>query len=392
MKYTHTFPRLHPGVPLRFMATLLVLVATTPARAEGEPAPPRPAAAQTSASAPTPGVAATHPAPTAPVIEAGPLDLEAQVREAMKNGKVGKKRLNLILDGKSSTGTAGPGAPPPMNPVDGENAPRALSTPPAVAGRGMPEPGLLLRPRMPVATAAAHKEVAWSYEGEGGTEHWAALRPDYAICGKGLRQSPIALDDSETLQGPAEPIDFHDRASLGNVTLTGHSLEVAVYGDNQITVRGTTYSLVQIQFHHPSEERVNGQTYPMSAHLVHRSEAGQLAIVAVLLEVGEANPLIDRIWTYVPLDVNDTVRTPSDGIHVAEILPRDQRYYQFLGSLTTPPCTEGVLWMVMKQPMTLSQAQLQLFTQLFPNNARPIQPRHDRPVRNAVSLSGTAAP
>ena len=357
----HGSLRRHPAPAL--LAAFALLAMAPFAHAEGEPAP------------------AVKPTASAPVVE------------AMKNGGVGKKKLNLILDSKSASGAGAPGAPPPLNPVDGENAPRGNVNPPmpAVSGTRAPEPGLLLRPRTPVAAVTAtvpHKEVHWSYDGEGGPEHWAELRPEYATCGKGQRQSPIAIDDGETLQGPAEPIDFHYRASLGSVTNNGHSIEVKVYGDNNITVRGTTFQLVQMHFHHPAEERVNGQTYPMVAHLVHRSDSGQLAVVAVLLDVGEANPLIDKVWTYIPLDVNDTVRTPPDLIHLAEILPGDQRYYQFFGSLTTPPCTEGVLWLVLKQPVTLSRDQLRLFTQLFPHNARPVQPRNDRPVRSAVMLTG----
>lgn len=340
--------------------------------------------------------APAKPAASAPVVEGNPRDLEAQVREAMKSGTVGKKKLNLILDTRSAAGSGAPGAPPPVNPVDGDNGPRPPPAPmtppmPAVSGSRAPEPGLLLRPRNPVVQAAPHKEVHWSYEGEGGPEHWAELRPEYATCAKGQRQSPIAIDDREALQGPAEPVDFHYRASLGSVTNNGHTLEVKVYGDNNITVRGTTFQLVQFHFHHPSEERINGQTYPMVAHLVHRSDSGQLAVVAVLFEVGDANPLIDKVWTYVPLDVNDTVRTPADLVHVAELLPGDQRYYQFFGSLTTPPCTEGVLWIILKQPVTLSREQMRLFTQLFPNNARPIQQRNQRPVRSAVTLTGNGS-
>ena len=119
------------------------------------------------------------------------------------------------------------------------------------------------------------------------------------------------------------------------------------------------------------------------AHLVHKNAEGQLAVVAVLLDTGAANPLIDKVWTYMPLDDGDRVRMPADGLQLEELLPKDQRYYQFMGSLTTPPCSEGVLWMVLKTPMTISKAQLKLFTQLYPNNARPVQPVNARPVRDA---------
>jgi len=106
--------------------------------------------------------------------------------------------------------------------------------------------------------------------------------------------------------------------------------------------------------------------------------------VAVLLDPGEASALIDKIWTYMPLDVNDQVRMPPGLLNLKELLPQDQRYYQFIGSLTTPPCTEGVLWMVLKQPAQISAAQLRLFQQLYPNNARPVQPVNSRPVRSAM--------
>jgi carbonic anhydrase len=119
------------------------------------------------------------------------------------------------------------------------------------------------------------------------------------------------------------------------------------------------------------------------AHLVHRNAEGQLAVVAVLLEPGVANPAIDKVWTYMPLDNGDRVRMPPGLLNLNELLPADQRYYQFMGSLTTPPCSEGVLWMVLKQPMTIGTSQYKLFTQLYLNNARPVQPVNGRVVRNA---------
>jgi carbonic anhydrase len=120
----------------------------------------------------------------------------------------------------------------------------------------------------------------------------------------------------------------------------------------------------------------------MVAHLVHRNEQGQLAVVGVLLDPGLANSLIKNVWTYMPLDNGDAVRMPAGLLDLNELLPKDQRYYQFLGSLTTPPCTEGVLWMVLKAPVTLGNDQLKLFGQLFPNNARPIQLANGRPIRS----------
>jgi carbonic anhydrase len=209
------------------------------------------------------------------------------------------------------------------------------------------------------------------------------LKPEFSLCGSGKRQSPIAIQSDATLQGPAEPLQFSYSPSMASVVNNGHTVQVDVEGDNSVTVRSSNYRLLQFHFHTPSEEMVNSKRYAMVAHLVHKNDAGQLAVVAVLLEQGEANPLVDKVWTYMPLDTNDRVRMPEGLLNLNELLPQDLRYYQFMGSLTTPPCTEGVLWMVLKQPMKISSSQYKLFRQQFPLNARPVQPVNGRPVREA---------
>jgi carbonic anhydrase len=167
------------------------------------------------------------------------------------------------------------------------------------------------------------------------------------------------------------------------VVNNGHTIQVDVQGENSIVVRGSTFRLVQFHFHTPSEEQIDFRRYPMVAHLVHKNDEGQLAVVAVLLEPapGNGNPVIEKVWTYMPLDTNDRVRLPRESLNLNEILPDDRRYFQFMGSLTTPPCTEGVLWLVLKKPVQLSKAQLRIFTQVYPHNARPTQPLNGRPVR-----------
>jgi carbonic anhydrase len=242
----------------------------------------------------------------------------------------------------------------------------------------------------PDSAATAHNGVAaqahshWSYEGDTGPANWAKLKPEFNVCAIGQRQSPIPINDSATLQGPAEPIGFHYRPSEGSVVHNGHTIQVDVAPGNHIAVRGVNFDLLQFHFHHPSEEQVNGQRYPMVAHLVHKNAEGQLAVVAVLLTTGEANTAIDTVWKYLPVDTGDRVKLPPGVLNLLDLLPKDQRYYQFMGSLTTPPCTEGVLWMVLKTPSTLSPAQIRLFGQLFPNNARPVQELNGRPVREGL--------
>jgi carbonic anhydrase len=228
-----------------------------------------------------------------------------------------------------------------------------------------------------------HGENHWAYHGENGPQAWGQLNPEFKLCAAGQRQSPINIDESSTLQGPAEPLRFNYQPSTGSVVHNGYTIQVDVVGDNAVTVRDSTFKLVQLYFHTPSEIRINDRSAAMSAYLVHKNDKGQLAVVAVLLDPGAANALINTVWTYMPLDAGDRVRLPADAINLNELLPKDQRYYQFMGSLTTPPCTEGVLWLVLKQTTPISPEQLKLFTQLFPNNARPVQALNGRPVRNA---------
>ncbi len=225
--------------------------------------------------------------------------------------------------------------------------------------------------------------LPWSYTGAAGPLSWGQLKPEFTTCATGQRQSPIAIDDNTALQGPAEPLLIDYKPGTGSVIHTGRTLQVEVLGDNTLTVRGTLYRLERVEFHHPAEERINGKGFAMSAHLLHRSADGQLATVAVLLEPGTASAPIDQIVTYLPLDVDDRVGLPPAGLDLSALLPQDPRYYQFFGSLTTPPCTEDVLWIIFKQPMTVSEGQLKLFSQLFPNNARPLQPANGRVVRAA---------
>lgn len=283
---------------------------------------------------------------------------------------------------------ADPGHAPPPEPRASLQYQRARS----VALTGHVPPGLV-EPRMApprgAGSMAAHggggAAVAshWSYQGEAGPQSWDKLNPEYKMCADGKRQSPIQIDSSTTLVGPAEPLQFNYQPSAGTVVNNGHTLQVDVEGDNTLTVRGNTYRLLQFHFHHPAEEMVNNRGFAMVAHLVHRNLQGQLAVVAVLMDPGQASPLIHKVWTYLPLEVSDRVRVPAGTIDLKELLPQDQRYYQFMGSLTTPPCSEGVLWMVLKTPATLSSDQLKLFGQLFPNNARPVQALNGRIVREA---------
>jgi carbonic anhydrase len=355
------------------LACLLALSLAQPSQA-ADPHAQAPQAAgpvTESKDAPAPQPAASAPATSA-------RQIGEQVRAALQEKNLTKKSLPLIIDGKEKLMVA---PLVPRKPVPPAVPPQRISQQ-YLQARAMPLPGHAPAVAARKAPEQAH-EIHWSYEGEGGPQAWGQLKPEFRTCGTGRRQSPIHIEDAITLQGPAEAIQFNYQPSSGTVINNGHTIQVDVYGDNFITVRGSTYKLIQFHFHHPSEERINYKAYSMVAHLVHRNPDGQLAVVGVLMDPGEANNLINQVWTYMPLDAGDKVRMPEGVVDLNLLLPQDQRYYQFLGSLTTPPCTEGVLWMVLKRPMTLSREQLKLFGQLYPNNARPVQPVNGRPIRDA---------
>lgn len=226
--------------------------------------------------------------------------------------------------------------------------------------------------------AAQHGSVHWDYEGLGGPENWSKLDPNNKACGIGQRQSPIDIRDG--IKVDLEPIVFNYRPSLFRIADNGHTIQVQLT-DNSITLTGKTYELVQFHFHRPSEEKVNGQRFDMVVHLVHKSDDGQLAVLAVLLERGNENPFIQTLWNNLPLEKNITVEPPTTLINPSELLPESMSYYTYMGSLTTPPCTEGVLWLVMKQPVQVSAEQIQIFSRLYKNNVRPIQPAAGRLIK-----------
>ncbi len=303
-----------------------------------------------------------------------------QLREALGTQVAPNRRLTIISSAKNPAPVAGEGTPQPAASASAHGAAAASTV------RVSPKP-VRAAPKATAAPAPApepHEEVHWGYEGVNGPAQWGQLKPEFNVCAIGKRQSPINIDEAQTLQGPAEPISFSYSGSNATVVNNGHTVQVDVQGDNFITVRGVSYRLLQFHFHTPSEEQVNSTRYPMVAHLVHKNDEGQLAVVGILLDAGLPNTLIDKVWTYMPLDAGDRVRMPRESLNLNELLPSDQRYYQYIGSLTTPPCTEGVLWLVMKQPVQISRNQLRLFRQLYPFNARPVQPVHGRPVREGM--------
>ena len=220
----------------------------------------------------------------------------------------------------------------------------------------------------------------WSYEGQLGPANWGKINSEWAKCGTGNRQSPIDLRDG--MKVDLEQIVFDYKPSSFSVIDNGHTIQVTMTGGNYITIMNRSYELLQFHFHRPSEERINGKGFEMVVHLVHRDAENKLAVVAVLLERGKAQSVIQTVWNNLPLEKNDTV-TPSVVLDVNDLLPAGRDYFTYMGSLTTPPCSEGVLWLVMKEPVQASPAQMALFSRLYPLNARPIQASSGRVIKES---------
>ena len=232
-----------------------------------------------------------------------------------------------------------------------------------------------------IAVAAKPKNgTHWSYEGEYGPANWSSINTAWAKCGSGNRQSPIDIRDG--IRVDLEQIAFEYRPSGFSVTDNGHTVQVAVGSGNFLSVGGRTYELQQLHFHRPAEERVNGKTYEMGIHLVHKDIQGRTAVLALMLQRGRAQPAVQTVWNNLPLERQDTA-TPSIVFNPNDLLPERRDYYTYMGSLSEPPCTEGVLWRVMKEPLQASAEQMAVFSRLYPLNARPVQAAAGRMVKES---------
>lgn len=231
-----------------------------------------------------------------------------------------------------------------------------------------------------VASAVARPVPQWSYEGATGPSYWASLHPDWAICGSGVRQSPIDIRDGIKLD--LDPVAFDYQPSSFTVQDNGHTIEVRLGSGSAITIMNRRYELQQFHFHRPSEERIDGKSFEMAIHLVHKDRAGKQAVVVLLLERGAAQETIQSVWNNLPLEKNDIV-APTIMLNIAQLLPQQPEYYVYMGSMETPPCSEGVMWIVMKQPVQVSSAQMALFSRFYPYNARPVQPSFGRTVKES---------
>jgi carbonic anhydrase len=236
------------------------------------------------------------------------------------------------------------------------------------------------------APVAAHAQwkTPWDYQGATGPEHWGELDPDYAACKTGRSQAPIDIRETSRTTLPLVQFAYHS-APL-NIVNNGHTavrVDYAPGNGEYLVVGGKRFELTQFHFHHPSEEQVHGKAFPMNIHLMHKSEDGQVIGVSVLVTVGGTNAAIDQLWKYMPKN--------NDGPHSIEgvefdpsgLVPTATAYYTYDGSQTAPPCTEGVTWIVLKSPVSISAKALRQFSKLYPHDVRPPQPLNGRSVKES---------
>lgn len=217
----------------------------------------------------------------------------------------------------------------------------------------------------------------WAYDGDQGVDHWGMLSPAYMTCETGSHQSPIDITMPGEDQG-SDRLQFHYRQADIQAMHNGHSIQVRVSPGSELYVNGRTYGLMQFHFHEPSEHHIEGKTSPFELHLVHRDRTGHIVVVSLLADLGAGHPVVSALWSSLPMHAGESA--PSRQLDLPALIPNNLHHFAYHGSLTTPPCTEGVQWIVMKDKISIAQAQIDQFVALVGHNARAIQSTHDRPV------------
>ena len=234
-----------------------------------------------------------------------------------------------------------------------------------------------------VATASAIFGIAvaggagsWSYHGDTGPEHWGDLKEDYIMCKIGKNQSPV--DISRIVEAELKDIEINYSPGATSLLNNGHTVKVSYESGSYIVVDGIKFELKQFHFHAPSEHTVKGKSYPFEAHFVHADKDGNLAVIGVLFKEGKENPVIKKLWENLPSHVGEKVKL-AHKINAYDLLPQKKKYYRYSGSLTTPPCSEGVRWIVMTAEMEMSKEQIEKFRKLMGGDTnRPVQPINAR--------------
>lgn len=221
----------------------------------------------------------------------------------------------------------------------------------------------------------AHAGSHWSYDGAAGPEAWGELSADFKVCSLGLEQTPIDLKESVRAEtGAVEP-------SFKPMPLTilnnGHTIQVNCAPGSRTIISGRPFELLQFHFHHPSEHLLSGRATEMELHFVHKSPEGQLAVLGVFIRQGQENAALAPVWAAMPREAGEPIKVDAS-VDASALLPANRQYFRYKGSLTTPPCSEGVLWTIFRDSIEASADQIRRFAELFPGNARPVKPLNSR--------------
>ena len=251
---------------------------------------------------------------------------------------------------------------------------------PAAAG---PAKEVVTAPHSPRKDHAPH----WGYQGDGGPEHWGDLKATFKACSAGRRQSPINLEATE----PAHlmPLSIHYKVSLIDLVNNGHTVQANYGAGSYITLGNERYDLLQFHFHTPSEHRVADRSFPMEIHFVHRNKRGQLAVIGILVAPGDYNLAAREIWDRLPTQAHTKSANTRALINARDLLPEDTRHFRYSGSLTTPPCSENVNWLVLQTPVRFSEGQIAKLHRIIGMNARPAQARNSRYLLQSIGGTGS---
>jgi len=237
----------------------------------------------------------------------------------------------------------------------------------------------------PVGVDAGDHESHWGYEEADGPGVWADLSPEFLLCREGQAQSPIDLTGAQAASLDPMGMNYQPASlriirheHLVDVINSGHTIQINYDEGSTLTVEATEFELAQYHFHVPSEHNVDGKSFPMEMHLVHVSEQGEIAVLGVLIEEGSHNPNFDPVVEHIPLEAGSEEHLEHVQVQIDDLLPADRSTFRYSGSLTTPPCSEGVRWFVLVQPLELSVQQIQSFARVISGNNRPLQPHNGR--------------
>lgn len=222
-------------------------------------------------------------------------------------------------------------------------------------------------------------DIHWSYHGPGKPENWHKLDEANTACKLSKEQSPIDIKAASAEKAPLPALAFGYNDGAVEIVNNGHTVQVNPANGGTLKIGADEFKFLQFHFHTPSEEKINGKAYPLVAHLVHKNEAGKLAVVAVLFKTGKENEALAPVFSSLPAKEGETSKL--DSLNIRGFLPEKQQYFAFMGSLTTPPCSDGVRWHVMPTTVEISKSQLNAFKKLYKMNARPVQALNGRKIQ-----------